>query len=129
MVVFTRCPLRTKVFPYGTLHFLNIHTLTLLHLPSQFQIEMTKQRKKNIKLASMVDLRSVHTADTAPDNPQAHNMLEDDDIVGNITTSPCRSAQLQIDTNVTETLAKDSEHNCTGSWQGELVDGREGNTS
>ena len=67
---------------------------------------MTKQKKKNVKSASMVDLRSVHTADTAPDNPQAHNMLEDD-MVGNITTSPRRSARLRIDTNVTKTLAKD----------------------
>src|ERR1700689_4566786 len=112
----------------GLYTFLNIHTLTLLHLPSQFQIEMTKQKKKNVKSASMVDLRSVHTVDTAPDNPRAHNMLKDDDILGNITTSPCWSAQLLIDTNITETLAKDLEHNCTGSWQGELVNEREGNT-
>ena len=55
----------------------------------------------------MVDLRSVHTADTAPDNPQAHNMLEDEDMVGNTTTSPRWSVWLRIDTNVTETLAKD----------------------
>ena len=70
---------------------------------------MTKQRKKNVKSASMVDLRSVHTVDTAPDNPWAHNMLEDDEIVGNITTLPCQSAWLQIETNVTETLVEDSE--------------------
>jgi hypothetical protein len=57
----------------------------------------------------MVDLRSVHTVDTAPDNPWARNMLEDDDIVGNITTSPRQSARLQINTNITETLARDSE--------------------
>ena len=29
MVLFTRCPLRTKVFPYGTLQ-LNIHSVDLL---------------------------------------------------------------------------------------------------
>src|SRR6204780_2512567 len=105
----------------GLYTFLNIHTLTLLHLPSQFQIEMTKQKKKNVKSASMVDLRSVHTADTAPDNPQAHNMLEDDELVGNITTSPRRSAQLRIDTNVTEMLVKDSERIHTESRKSEQV--------
>jgi hypothetical protein len=113
----------------GLYTFLNIHTLTLLHLPSQFEIEMTKQRKENVKLASVVDLRSVHTADTAPDNPQAHNMLEDEDIVGNITTSPCRSARLWINTNVTETLAEGLKHNRARSWQSELVNDRKGNTS
>ena len=90
---------------------------------------MTKQKKKNVKSASMVDLRSVHTADTAPDNPRAPDMLEDDDMVGNITTSPRQSAQLQIDTNITEMLAEDSEHNRTGSRQSEQVNEREGNNS
>jgi hypothetical protein len=56
-------------------------------------------------------------------------MLEDDDIGGNITTSPCWSARLQIDTNITEMLAEDSEHNCTGSQQSEQVNEWEGNTS
>jgi len=90
---------------------------------------MTKQKKKNVKSASMVDLRSVHTADTAPDNPRAHNMLEDDELVGNITTSPRRSARLRIETNVTETLAEDSERIRTGSRQSEQVNEREGNNS
>ena len=63
----------------------------------------------------MVDLRSVHTVHTAPDNPQAHNMLEDDDIVGDITTSPRQRAWLQIDTNITKMLVEDSERNHTGS--------------
>jgi len=77
----------------------------------------------------MVDLRSVHTADTAPDNPQAHNMLEDDELVGNITTSPRRSARLRIETNVTKTLAEDSERIRTGSRQSEQVNEWEGNNS
>ena len=49
----------------------------------------------------MVDLRSVHTVDTAPDNPWANTMLEDDNVVRNITTSPCWSAWLRIETNIT----------------------------
>jgi hypothetical protein len=77
----------------------------------------------------MVDLRSVHTVDTAPDNPWAHNMLKNDDKVGNLTTSPRWSAWLQIDTNVTEMLAEGSEHNCTASWQSELVNEWDRNTS
>src|ERR1700727_319293 len=56
-------------------------------------------------------------------------MLEDDEVVGNISTSPRRSARLRIETNVTETLAEDSERIRTGSRQSEQVNEREGNNS
>src|ERR1700683_1152357 len=50
-------------------------------------------------------------------------------LVENVTTSPVWSVRLQIENNVTEMLAKDSECNHTGSHQGETLNKREENPS
>src|ERR1700676_1275724 len=56
---------------------------------------MAKQKKKSHKSASMVDLRKVHRADNAPDNPRTNTMLEDGNVGENVTTSPRRSIRLR----------------------------------
>src|ERR1700683_1895475 len=90
---------------------------------------MAKQKKKSHKSASMVDLRKVHRADNAPDNPRANTMLRDGNIGENVTTSPHRSIRLRNENNDTEALAKDPERTCTGSQRGETLNKREEETS
>ena len=77
----------------------------------------------------MVDLRKVHRADNAPDNPRANTMLGDGNVGENVTTSPRRSIRLRNENNDTEALAKDPERTCTGSQRGETLNKREEETS